>query len=60
MAEKKRGGDRPGSGRKISDEGLRKPHAIRLTDAAWSRIARNAAAVGYVLITAFIEAKTAY
>jgi hypothetical protein len=60
MAEKKRSGGRPGSGRKISGEGLRKPHAIRLTDAVGARIAQNAAAEGYRSTTAFVEAKTAY
>jgi len=60
VEEKKRGGAREGAGRKVGPEGIKKPHAIRFTDATWARIVQNAKAEGYDTVTAFIEAKTAY
>lgn len=58
--KKKKGGSRPGAGRKRSLEGLRKPHTLRFTDAAWNRIIENSKKEGHKTITSFIEIKTAY
>jgi len=58
--KKEKGGYRLGAGRKTSEEGPRKMHSLRFTDASWNRILQNAKAEGYQTITSFIEAKTAY
>ncbi|MBP2644291.1 MAG: hypothetical protein H6Q67_2178 [Firmicutes bacterium] len=60
VEEKKRGGAREGAGRKTGPGGIKKPHAIRFTDATWARIVQNAKTEGFDTVTAFIEDKTAY